>query len=566
MAGKIETIKYDKSKLLSQYKQHLSNKSFYIAMNVFNRLKGFDLKSRADNKNNNYYAIEKVLEDYNFTELVLGQTYIYSLLGNTFYEIDCLLRVVADESFFKYNAKAVANKIALFFTMYYEQDTIDYYLNLLKNRGGAFESLDLENKSYLNLPDNGLHFVDDDGNYKMGEAINEMALGKVNDAIEIINSVKVDDKDYVHSQNFLASIYMLKGDNKTAKKILFDLVDSNIADEETVKVLGSLHSLNDNEIKRVVELTQKLKNEDNINDLSILQASLLLKIGESLNAIEELKSVKPPAIFDENYLKIIIKAYAMTKDIENLKQQLKTYCTLFPNMPLVRFALTKLENGEEFELIDYLSMIPNSKISKEIRTYLIKFLRNNNNFDMLECEEVVFLLKLAESIRDYEILKRIITKTYNSKNYGVLEDLSVSIFTTPEAIQLIIQVLIEERHKKDWLFLNGAYLKKQTLLYPEFFNSRRVEDKDKLEYLLSCYAQTFSLLLFMNKDVSNIHELLNGKIEEIYNLEFDMQSDLSISENLVYVFSLFASLSDEDVEKTFYYIEDETKNKLKKLI
>lgn len=565
MAGSVDIIKFDEKRLINQYKRQLANNDLYDAMNTYNRLRDLFLVEESKNKGGQIFKLEKSLREYNLSDLNLSKTYIYSVIENKCYEIDCLLKILSDDTFFKYNPFAVINKISLFFSMYYEQDAYNYYLNLLKNRGGPFANLD-EYDEKNEIPNSkGIHFVDDNGFYIMSEAVKEMSFGRIDNAIKIAGEVEEEDKNYVHTQNFLASMYILKMDYDKAKEVLFCMIDKNISDEETIKIISGLPNLTEDEMNKLI-LTIEQINDGKIEELTNLEASLLLKIGDTERSLRKLEKITGVEKYSDNYLKMIIKAYALSGDKENLKKYLKIFCTLFPNMPIARLATIKLENGEDFDCLEYLITTPTKSIKKEIRTYLLKILKKHKSFDSVTAEESIFFFKLAESIRDYHILKRIINKIYNSKNYGLLEDLAVSIFTQPESSQLIFQVVIENRHKADWTFLHFSFLRKQELRYPQIFSCVDNKEKDKLNYLLSCYAQAYSLCVFMNIDVKDIDKKVNPILEKLYSIDLLESDELMQSENIVYILSTCASGGDKEIENSFFDIKDELKKKLLNLI
>lgn len=546
MAKDIINLSYNIDNLIKKYQKALSREDFYQAQTIYNRMQGI-------------VAHDKL----KMSEIALRQSLMYSRLGSLFYEADYLLKVIKNEQFKNFNARAVALRLSLFFNVYYETDCKEYYFDLFKSRGmdvGRESSTVMDPKWQKSI-----HFVEDDGFYKMGEAINQMTQGRPELAIDAINEVDEQDKNYTKAQNFKASLLVVKRQYDEAKANLMDLVDKNLADEETFRALYCLPNLSENEMEYLLNKLQRVKSKYSSDNLDCVEASMLISLNRSQEAIAILNKVSSKIKFDESFLALKSRCYETLGDTENLFDTLKILYALYPRLAFVRLALIKMELGESISCIEYLKEHPSKNTIKEGKKYIVDAFKNDWQKTM-DRDTAQFMLNLAIMVGDFNLLRAVCRAIYNSKQKDVVLDNLASVFVVPQDLQVLLQVVLEEEPEQEISVLRFAMLEKVQFCSPEFFKQKDINDCEKRTFLLSAYAQSATLAFFEGLDLNQLCEKSDEILKKLYDSNLDDFPKLKFTDNLSFLLLSYCYPEEESLLALFFRMPEQLKEDVLKFI
>lgn len=546
VAKDIINLSYNIDNLIKKYQKALSREDFYQAQTIYNRMQGM-------------VAHDKL----KMSEIALRQSLMYSRLGSLFYEADYLLKVIKNEQFKNFNARAVALRLSLFFNVYYETDCKEYYFDLFKSRGmdvGRESSTVMDSKWQKSI-----HFVEDDGFYKMGEAINQMTQGRPELAIDAINEVDEQDKNYTKAQNFKASLLVVKRQYDEAKANLMDLVDKNLADEETFRALYCLPNLSENEMEYLLNKLQRVKSKYSSDNLDCVEASMLISLNRSQEAILILNKVSSKIKFDESFLALKSRCYETLGDTENLFDTLKILYALYPRLAFVRLALIKMELGESISCIDYLKEHPSKNTIKEGKKYIVDAFKNDWQKTM-DRDTAQFMLNLAIMVGDFNLLRAVCRAIYNSDQKDVVLDNLASVFVVPQDLQVLLQVVLEEEPEQEISVLRFAMLEKVQFSSPEFFKQKDINDCEKRTFLLSAYAQSATLAFFEGLDLNQLCEKSDEILKKLYDSNLDDFPKLKFTDNLSFLLLSYCYPEEESLLALFFRMPEQLKEDVLKFI
>jgi len=551
VAKNILTIKYDREKLIDKYRNMVYQDDAYKTTLLFNRLRENDISNIGSGDQTRFF---------------LYQVVVYGRLGAHAMEADLLLKVLTDEKFAGFDAIGVLNRLSTYFGFLLGVDVYDYYLNFLKDRFSDEQRLlDIRQKPLEKKLSSELHFVDDE-DYAYTCVLDKLSKGDYHGAMTEIGGNKQEScKDYKVKNLEIAMLLSLRM-NDEAKKQLEELESISCDEVEFFANYYQLAKVDKTLSRKVINLIENSGKLNSFYELSVMLASLYVSENEFLKAVAILKGIKGIKRNCLEVLTILAECYQALGKRSELVQVLRQISVIYPYEIWARYFLIKDAEGETFELSNNVGGFLKAQ-KKDLKKYLAKKLRLSKNFDELSQEEVVFLFKASEEAGDHSLTKQMLERIYNSKHIGVLFDGLISIQTGPITMQLILQVLIENKYAGEFYVLKDCLLQKHQLAFPVLFKENSLDDDiEKKKYLLSCYAQTYSLLFFMGFDVVGLDSKLDEILTKLYSIKLLDDSYLFRAECVVYILCNFLHNENEYIENSFKYLKKEDKENLLEML
>lgn len=544
MAGEIITIRHDVDSLKEKYHNAIKNENIYDAMLMYNRLR-----------------------EYEFSDVNLRQAVLYSMLNSYDTEIRYLLKVVSDLSFVNYNPVSVLMRLGVYFNIYGDMDTFDFYKELLLlKHPGDINLLNVHSPTGQKYQ-RRIHLVEEESKFIYGDAMDLMGQGDPQEAINKLSSIPKGDPMYTKAQSLASVIYLSTGEVDKSKEIIMQLIEEENCNAEIINNVYRFTGFTTEEREKLILNLDNIKNSSNAYEVSMLKAELLMEEGKYQLAIDELKTIKSYLRFTEPCLKQLAIGYLNVEDFENLYEVLKQIYTIYPDNIGARYLALQIENGEKSLNYRYIFGALDRSMRKDLIKVLKSELGENKSLSSLSVEQVEFLFNIAKEVNDYCLMKKITRRIFHSKYSFLIQEALLDPSIANENQQLIFQVLVEEQSAKPWTFLVFGRIETIELDIPTLFKSNIILDKEKFAYLLTVFAQTYSLLYYIGEDIYTIGAEMNDLLSNIYTTPLD--NEFTILRNahyLVYMLVKYMCPEENLFEHTFNDITQEEKNTLNTLL
>ena len=543
MAEKLLTISYDISDLMAKYNTAIKDENVYEAMLVYNRLR-----------------------EFNIPEINLRQASVYAKLQSYASETNYLLKCIDDIGFYAYNPQAVLVRISAFFNVYCMVDVFDFYKAILQARHPDDERLSLLPNPNTKRIQKDIHFVEDEGKFLYVDAMNFMTNGEPEKAIDAIDKIDKKDAMYVKAQNFKSAIYATRGDIEKSKEITFDLLDEKGCNVEVIENLYKVTGLNEEERQKVLALLDGLEN-DNSYEVAMAKALLFMDERNYVAALKALSSITGYAQYIEACLKQKCVCCLILKNKEQLLKHLKMLYTIYPSNIGARCLYLNIEN-DDFSLdVRWIYGIfdkPMIKTIKQIVKQELATVKSINNFSL---EQAEFMFNVVCECGDYIMVKKATSTLLKSKYKFLIQDALLDVTTKSTIRQLMFQSIVENLSQDEWTFLVNGRIDTFRVCLPEMFLSKNVQDIEKFEYLLTVYAQIYSLLFYADVDVEEFDKTVGNLFELLYNLPIDKDYPLITNAHYLVFMLLHYLLPDDDLfEHAFKDLTSEQKDELVKIM
>lgn len=564
MAKNLIPFKLNRKKLIERYAEIVYKDDAYESTLIFNRIME---EMNASNGSSGKISLEgktikeqlsECLNQYNNSEntaIILRQVTVYGRLNAHGMEIDNLLKVMTDENFYGVDSVALLNRLVTFFGFLMGVDVYDYYLEFLRNRFPSDERLKIVQKPLEEKISKGLHFVDD-GDRAFNIALSKMATGDYNGAMhEIDEKSKLTEKDF-RIKNLEAAMLLSMGAEKPATQILNELEVAGCRDAEFYANLYQLSKINRDYVAKAVNMLKVEPKLSESYELLVILASLYAMKDEYIKAVSLLKQVKGIRKDGREVLKLLAECYYVLNEKEKLVGVLRRIVTLYPNDIWARFYLL----DDNFDLVSNINRFQ-PEARKQLKTYLKNKTKSEDAFNKMDRAEAFFLFKALEEIKEPLLSKQTILKIYNSRHRNILFDALISVHTDSVTLQLIFQILIENRFSEEFYALKDCELKKYKLnLPPPLIEAG--EDKEKYKFLLTCYAQTYALVFYLGFDVNGVEEKLTKPLEWLVKNNLLEDKYLYRDECVVYLLSNALFFNNEYIERTFTNLKKTEKQQI----
>ena len=574
MAKNVMSFKLENSRLVDKYKDIVYKDDAFESTILFNRIMDgwqvdksvFDpiipvggddqtidkIKGQLDKCLEGLYSEEKAF-------LILRQVTVYGRLNAHGMEIDNLLKVLTYENFCGFDSIAVLNRLTTFFGFMMGIDVFDYYLNFFKIRFPNDKRLKNIGKPIENKQTKNIHFVDS-GIDSYNAVLSKMVQGDYKGAIgEIGETAGITEKDF-KVKNLEVAMLLSMGAKLEASKILDELDNAGCRDVEFFANLYQLSKLNQSVAKKaikMIEIDEKLKTS---YDLKVILASLYVIEKEYKKAILVLSKITGVKKDGREVLKLLAECYYCVGEKEKLNAVLRRVVALYPYDIWARFYLVY----EDFNLEKNIN-----KFEPEVVVILKKYIKDRTSgkdaFNNLDRRDAIFIFKALEEVRESILSKEVIEKIYNSKHREILFDALISVQTDLVTSQIILQVLIEQDYRAEFYALKDCELTKFNLKLPESLLKCDIE-KDKNDFLISCYAQTYSLMFYLGFDLFDIEGKLNEIIEILKTKELLKDTLLYRAECVVFLLANALHFKNEYIDQTFKKMKRKEKDELLEIL
>lgn len=565
MAKRVLPFKLNKEKLLEKYASLVYKDDAFESTLLFNRIME---DKRANNSFEPVQLSESLktlegkigefvlkLNDNEKSAITLRQVTVYGRLNAHGMEIDNLLKVLTNEDFRGFDAVAVLNRLVTFFGFLIGVDVYDYYLNMLKNRFPNDERLKSIQKPLEDKLPKGIHFVDD-GNHAFNAALSRIVQGDYNGAMEKIDSKsRLCEKDF-RVKNLEVAMLLSMGAEQQAVKLLEELESAGCRDAEFYANLYQLSKINSSYIDKTINMLEIEPKLSSSYDLMVILASLYVMKNEYEKAVNLLINITGIKKDGREVLKLLSECYYALQEKEKLEKILKRVVTLYPNDIWARWCLL----NEGFDLISNINTFQNDACD-ELKKYLLDKTRDEDAFNSMDRPEAYFLFKSLEEIRETLLSKQIIEKIYHSKHKDILFDALISVHSDSVTLQLIFQVLVEQKFDNPFFTLKDCELRKYHINLPRQFKIEQ-NDVDKSKFLLTCYAQTLALIFYLGFDLTGAEEKLEKPIEWLFSQDLLNDELLFRDECVVYLLSNALYLNNEYIERTFKKLKKAERQKI----
>ena len=545
MAEKVLTIKYDENDLKEKYYTAIKKENVYEAQLIYNRLRPL-----------------------NNSEINLRQAIIYSMLNSHCREIDYLLKVVADLGFVNYSPVSILMRLSVFFNVYEMIDSFDFYKELLLLKHPNDINLVKAKNPNQSKYTRRIHLVEEESKFIYGDAINLMSAGEPKQALDKLFTIQKNDPMYTRAQNLASVIYLSTGEVEKSKELILKLIEDKACDAEIINNVYRFSGFSKEEKEKLLDGLEDLKSESNEYEVSMLKASLLLEDNNYEQALKETQTIKNYLQYSEPLLKQKAICYLRLNNKEALYDTLKMLYTIYPTNIGARYLAIQLENGAEDINYKYLFNHFDRSMKKDLIKLLKTELSGHNDFNELSLEQVEFLFNIVKEVKDYVLMKKTTKVILKSKYSFLIQEALMSTEVSNENQQLIFQVLVEEQSKEFWSMLVFGRIETMQIDIPQFFKTAIVEDREKFDYLLTAYAQTYSLLYYVGVDIDSIAVDMNDILVNLYeapleNKEFQILTNIHY---LVYMLIQHMYPQENLFEHTFMDITDAQKQEINSLL
>ena len=472
MAEKILKVTQNYEKLYLDYCVKMRELDYYGSQLLYNRIKQF-----------------------NDPEVVMGQAGMYARLDNLTYEVDALIKLLTFKKYTEYNPKAVLAGVCLYFSMYSREDVSKHYIKLIESRFAKQNKkikLEIAKPKDLKSP---IHIVEDDdtkpikSDNVLKDAMQLLDKDKTDEAMHLLLSVDKSDPEYTRAMNLASIVYAITDRAKESKDLILELIKEGKADKDS---FVTLYKVTDGDAEGRTLLTEELRNADPSDSTKLLLHTLDMDNGNYTEALNDLKEVSEKNRYSESYLTLYVNCVLKCGLEEETLEALKKLYTIYPNNPLARFMALEYTRGNGFPEID----LTTNKISRKIKNALTKEvkdkLKTKDFIKTATIEELQYLLNLAKYLKDYELIKELSKEILKTKYKGLVLDQCISVTTSIEALQVIMQAIIETKEIQDFWVLKNDELREIHVYLPTLFKEA-IEPKAKYETLLLVFAQSYSM-------------------------------------------------------------------------
>lgn len=572
MAKNIMPFNLDVKKLIEKYKKIVYADDAFESTLLFNRIMDIwqaeetvfePFNATKDEINSVKNQLKKCLAMLNSEEqafLMLRQVTVYGRINAHGMEIDNLLKVLACDDFGAYDKVAVLNRLTTFFGFMMGIDVYDHYLKLLRDRFPDDERLKFMEKPSEKIANRGIHFVDDMKDGTFNAVLSKMVQGDYDGALnEISNSEKIQEKDF-KVKNLEVAMLLSMGAVDKARKILDELDKAGCRDVEFYANFYQLAKQNPEVIEntiKLIEIDVKLKTS---YDLKVILASLYCMSGKYQEAAKVLTKIKGVKKDGREALKLLAECYYSLQDEEKLIGILRKIIALFPYDIWARYYLI----NNKFDLKANINKFQPDAIN-ELKKFVLEKTKTMDSFNEIDRRDAIFIFKALEEIRESAFSKEIIEKIYFSQHKQMLFDALLSVQTDLVTAELIFQVLIEEGYEDEFYALKDCQLRKFKLELPQSLMDEGT-DKDKLRFLISCYAQTYSLMFYLGFELDNINVELDSVIARLKDKDLLKDELLFRAECVVFLLSNALHFENEYIDETFRKLKKTEKKKLLEIL
>lgn len=506
------------------------------------------------------------LKDNVDPEIYLMQAAVFSKANYFDFEINCILKYLTIKDAKLFNPVNVLSKLHFYFNNFCQINTFDFYKDFItKKLNGNVNFDNVNDKMEKEEDSSGLTLVGDESKVKFYNGMDLFMQSRFDEATKVLDEIDEKEEFYEKSVTLKLMAYLSTKKYKEAEKFLLKEIKRNPQEVSSYSWLYRILLID--ETLSIDECDEILKIEDVLNnyDLVMIKSHVAMVKKDFAQAKKELKKLKSAVVYSEDYLYNLAKCYYYLGDEKNYIKTIKEILTICPFNPIIRFILIMHELGEDvFEECSQEKL--SKKLTNKFRNYINKTILSPDFKDNTTIEDIMFLIHLSFLTTDFELVKKVCERAMESGFVDVVLDFLTFVDISYGHRQLIFQAVLETLYKKPFFILLKGLLKEVQIAYPDFLlNLQKLKDNSKAKYLISIYAQTYSMLLFIGSDLKDFKSFMSKPLEYIYNLPYDSKEDDFIrdSEKIVYMFSIMYEKGNEQIEESFKHLSEKEKQETK---
>ena len=502
-------------------------------------------------------------------------------------EYDCLMRMIAYPETHNLDPHIIMKRLKRFVVPLAGSGYISYYEKLLEKIFGVSVKEDdlfsqiVETKlNHQDMTDEkpALRMLDDEnvGNFLYEQAVLSLAEGNKEEALKLLQQIKVDDKRFIDSQHFYAVISQMNGDVDGAVKSSMTVLKIQPNDIEALKRLLSIAKDYSEYKEQINQFLTSLEYSEFNDDAHFALAKIFIGNNEYERAETELQYIKSIFILSENYLQMQARVYEELNKLEECKNTLKTLITIYPKNVRARYKLRCMEIAESNGL-KYTSENETKRMKEEIESFLEN--TSEDEFSKLNRTELEYYFRsICYYASDLTLKKSVLVMLTIPKLKDVIFDSLLEIETGEKQKEIILSTIIQLAMEKNIYTVVYGKLKKIHIDYPkilynkDYLNALKSPKLIKNSvnnyraYLINAYAQAFTVRIFdegkTNRFSKNAEMVING-------FQFLSPEDRVLFDNLdnlVFAFCVADCAIYAKSKVMFIAIDNETKAKIISLI